>query len=182
MAMPPGMRKCVHFKRSVDPTKLSSLPIHGMWVLRGCWHIWASRPWPQPAWAMLYRSDKGITIVDSGRALEHMSLLTPATNLPVSADLSKWLRGCYENYRRKHTTSNRYWSCGGSIEDATGQPGRPIYGCEEPAERIRSAAEGARALPFRSFLLHVQKTIYMAVTIFERRSYVSRLIKRRGRC
>jgi 2-methylisocitrate lyase-like PEP mutase family enzyme len=37
---------------------------------------------------------------------------------------------------------------GGSIEDATGRPGDPIYDREHAAERIRAAVSAARALPF----------------------------------
>jgi 2-methylisocitrate lyase-like PEP mutase family enzyme len=37
---------------------------------------------------------------------------------------------------------------GGSIEDATGRSDKPIYEKDRAAERIRAAAEAARALPF----------------------------------
>jgi 2-methylisocitrate lyase-like PEP mutase family enzyme len=37
---------------------------------------------------------------------------------------------------------------GGSIEDSTGRPDDPIYEHEQAVERVRAAAEAARALPF----------------------------------
>ena len=37
---------------------------------------------------------------------------------------------------------------GGSIEDATGDPRRPIYDFPHAVERVAAAAEAARALPF----------------------------------
>jgi 2-methylisocitrate lyase-like PEP mutase family enzyme len=37
---------------------------------------------------------------------------------------------------------------GGSIEDSTGDPGRPIYDFQHAVERVAAAAEAARALPF----------------------------------
>jgi len=37
---------------------------------------------------------------------------------------------------------------GGSIEDATGDPSRPLYDFNHAVERVAAAAEAARALPF----------------------------------
>jgi 2-methylisocitrate lyase-like PEP mutase family enzyme len=37
---------------------------------------------------------------------------------------------------------------GGSIEDATGHPERPLYDFQHAVERVAAAAEAARALPF----------------------------------
>ena len=37
---------------------------------------------------------------------------------------------------------------GGSIEDATGDPQRPIYDFQQAVERVAAAAAAARALPF----------------------------------
>jgi hypothetical protein len=41
---------------------------------------------------------------------------------------------------------------GGSIEDSTGRPDRPIYEHAHAVERIRAAAEVVRALPFHFIL------------------------------
>jgi 2-methylisocitrate lyase-like PEP mutase family enzyme len=38
---------------------------------------------------------------------------------------------------------------GGSIEDATGNPDRPLYDFVHAVERVAAAAEAARALPFK---------------------------------
>ncbi|MBV8974982.1 MAG: isocitrate lyase/phosphoenolpyruvate mutase family protein, partial [Sinobacteraceae bacterium] len=38
---------------------------------------------------------------------------------------------------------------GGSIEDATGDKDRPLYGFDEAVERVAAAVEAARALPFK---------------------------------
>ena len=49
---------------------------------------------------------------------------------------------------------------GGSIEDATGHPADPIYPFELAKERIRAAAEVARALPF-PFMLTARADQYL---------------------
>ena len=50
---------------------------------------------------------------------------------------------------------------GGSIEDATGRAGDPIYAHVHAVERVHAAAEAARSLPFR-FTLTARSENYLA--------------------
>lgn len=81
-------------------------------------------------------------ILDNARAI------VGATGLPVSADLENGFgddpANCAETIRRAAQAG----LVGGSIEDATGRAGDPIYEFDFAVERVRAAAAAARALPF----------------------------------
>src|SRR5262245_52693804 len=81
-------------------------------------------------------------------ALEHSGAIVAATDLPVSADLEKGFgdspAAAAETIRRSAETG----LVGGSIEDATGDPARPLYDLGHATERVAAAVEAARALPF----------------------------------
>lgn len=80
--------------------------------------------------------------------IEHCRQLSAATDLPVSADLENCFAhdpaGAAETIR----LAARAGVVGGSIEDYTGDPSRPIYDFDLAVERVRAAAEAARALDF----------------------------------
>ncbi|HXJ33007.1 MAG TPA: isocitrate lyase/phosphoenolpyruvate mutase family protein [Candidatus Eisenbacteria bacterium] len=80
--------------------------------------------------------------------IAHVATIVAATPLPVSADLENGFGDdpatCAETIRRAAATG----LVGGSIEDATGRPGDPIYPKALAVERVRAAVEAARALPF----------------------------------
>jgi len=78
--------------------------------------------------------------VDREQALEHIATLVAATDLPVSADLENGFGDAPETVATGLV--------GGSIEDATGHADAPIYDIGLATERIRAAAEAARALPY----------------------------------
>jgi 2-methylisocitrate lyase-like PEP mutase family enzyme len=71
-----------------------------------------------------------------------------ATDLPVSADLEDGFdarpEACAETIRIAAETG----LVGGSIEDATGDAGDPIYDFRHAVERVAAAAEAAEGLPF----------------------------------
>lgn len=73
-----------------------------------------------------------------------------ATDLPVSADLEDGFGVSAEVCSETVAMACEVGLVGGSIEDATGDRGAPIYEFAQAVERIRAAAEAARA---RSFLL-----------------------------
>jgi 2-methylisocitrate lyase-like PEP mutase family enzyme len=81
-------------------------------------------------------------ILDNARAI------VEATGLPVSADLENGFgddpADCAETIRRAAQAG----LVGGSIEDATGRPGDPIYAFDHSVERVRAAVAAARQLPF----------------------------------
>ncbi|WBL31835.1 isocitrate lyase/phosphoenolpyruvate mutase family protein [Sinirhodobacter sp. HNIBRBA609] len=74
--------------------------------------------------------------------------IVAATDLPVSADLEDGFGAqpeiCAETIRMACDVG----LVGGSIEDATGEQGAPIYDLSQAVERIQAAAEVARGLPF----------------------------------
>ncbi len=85
-----------------------------------------------------------------GRAdmLAHIAAIAPATRLPVSADLENGYGDGPEAAAETIRLAAAAGAVGGSIEDATTRASDPIYELEDAADRIRAAAEAARALPF----------------------------------
>lgn len=81
--------------------------------------------------------------------LANAKAVADATDLPVAADLENGFAetpaGVAETIRLAGESAGL---AGGSIEDATGDPARPIYELAEAVERITAAAEAARALLF----------------------------------
>ena len=84
-----------------------------------------------------------------GRAemLANARAIVEATDLPVSADLENGFgddpAACAETIR----AASEIGLAGGSIEDASGDPARPIYDLAHAVERVAAAVEAARALP-----------------------------------
>jgi 2-methylisocitrate lyase-like PEP mutase family enzyme len=80
--------------------------------------------------------------------LAHTATIVSATDLPVSADLENGFgdepAAVAETVRRAAEVG----LVGCSIEDATMRPDDPIYDHDFAVERVRAAAEAARALPF----------------------------------
>lgn len=70
-----------------------------------------------------------------------------ATDLPVAADLENGFGDAPAAAAETIRLAGAAGLVGGSIEDATGDPSRPIYDLTHAAERIAAAAEAARALP-----------------------------------
>jgi 2-methylisocitrate lyase-like PEP mutase family enzyme len=78
----------------------------------------------------------------------HVSVLAAATELPLSADLENGFSDAPEGAAETIRLAAAAGAVGGSIEDATGSPERPIYEPGLAAERVRAAAERARGLGF----------------------------------
>ncbi len=81
-------------------------------------------------------------------ALAHAAGIVGATSLPVSADLENGFGDAPETAAETIRLAADAGLVGASIEDASGDPNRPIYDAALAAERIAAAAEAARALPF----------------------------------
>lgn len=80
--------------------------------------------------------------------IAHVAEIASATSLPVSADLQGGFGDAPECAAETIRLAAAAGAVGGSIEDSTNCAGDPIYEIEFAAERIRAAAEAARALPF----------------------------------
>jgi 2-methylisocitrate lyase-like PEP mutase family enzyme len=80
-------------------------------------------------------------------ALAHARAVVEATDLPVSADLEKGFGDAPEVVAETIRLAAEVGLAGGSIEDATGDKGRPLYDIRHATERVAAAAEAARALP-----------------------------------
>lgn len=93
----------------------------------------------------LGRLDGGVTLDEK---LEHCRALTAAVDIPVSADLENCFADDFEGIRRTITLAAEAGVVGGSIEDYTGDPSRPIYDFNLAVERVHAAVEAAEALDF----------------------------------
>jgi 2-methylisocitrate lyase-like PEP mutase family enzyme len=81
-------------------------------------------------------------------ALEHARAIVGATPLPVSADLENGFGDSPEAVALTVTLAAEAGLVGCSIEDATGDPDRPIYEFAQAVERVAAAVAAARALSF----------------------------------
>jgi 2-methylisocitrate lyase-like PEP mutase family enzyme len=90
----------------------------------------------------------------------HVSTIASSTDLPVSADLENGFGDGPETVAETIRLAAATGVVGGSIEDMSRQPGHPVYEREHAAERIRAAAEAARALPF-AFTLTARAENYL---------------------
>ncbi len=82
------------------------------------------------------------------RMLMHVAAMAGATELPVSADLENGFGDAPETAAETIRMAAEAGAVGGSIEDATGRSDEPIYERAYAVERVRAAAEAARALAF----------------------------------
>jgi 2-methylisocitrate lyase-like PEP mutase family enzyme len=94
------------------------------------------------------------------QAIAHASAIASASNLPVSGDLENGFGDDPEYVAETICLAAAAGLAGGSIEDMTRRADHPIYEKEYAAERIRAAAEAARALCF-SFPLTARAENYL---------------------
>ena len=91
----------------------------------------------------------GAGAVSREETLANAKAIADATDLPVAADLENGFgdapEAAAETIRLAGATAGLV---GGSIEDSTGDPARPIYEFQHAVERMSAAAQAARALPF----------------------------------
>lgn len=81
-------------------------------------------------------------------ALAHGRSIAAAVDIPVSADLEKGFGDAPEDAALTIRLAGEAGLVGGSIEDASGDPSKPIYEANLAAERVAAAADAAQALPF----------------------------------
>ena len=81
--------------------------------------------------------------------LANAKAIADATDLPVAADLENGFGHTPETAAETIRLAGEVAGLvGGSIEDSTGDPQRPIYDFQHAVERVAAAAAAARALPF----------------------------------
>ncbi|TCS09115.1 isocitrate lyase/phosphoenolpyruvate mutase family protein [Rhizobium sp. BK418] len=80
--------------------------------------------------------------------LDNAAEIVGASDLPVSADLEDGFGAAPEICAETIRLASAIGLVGGSIEDATGDPARPIYDLAQAVERVQAAAEASRKLPF----------------------------------
>jgi 2-methylisocitrate lyase-like PEP mutase family enzyme len=89
----------------------------------------------------------GTNGVSRAEVIENCRVIAAATDLPVNADLENG----YAHEPRAAAEIIRLAAAagisGGSIVDATGEAGKPIYDFQHAVERVQAAVEVARALP-----------------------------------
>ena len=90
----------------------------------------------------------GAGVVSRDDVLANCRMISEATDLPVNADLENG----YAHEPRKAAEMIRLAAeagvVGGSTEDASGDPQKPIYDFTLAVERVQAAVEVARSLPF----------------------------------
>jgi 2-methylisocitrate lyase-like PEP mutase family enzyme len=87
-------------------------------------------------------------MVTRQEALDHARVIVAATDLPVSADLEKGFDDAPEGVAETIRLAATVGLVGGSIEDFSGDPQRPLFDLNHARERVAAAAEAARKLPF----------------------------------
>jgi 2-methylisocitrate lyase-like PEP mutase family enzyme len=99
------------------------------------------------AFALAKRDGTGEVTRDE--TLANAKAIVDATDLPVAADLENGFghspEAAAETIRLAGEVAGLV---GGSIEDSTGDPSRPIYDFQHAVERVAAAVQAARALPF----------------------------------
>ena len=97
------------------------------------------------AFALGLRDGGGL---DREAAIANVRAIAGATDLPVSADLENCYADDPKVAAQTLVMAAEAGAVGGSIEDATGDPARPIYDFTLAVERVAAAVEAVRALPF----------------------------------
>lgn len=90
----------------------------------------------------------GDGVISRNENLANARAIVNATALPVSADLENGYGDEPEACAETILLAAQAGLSGGSIEDATGRPGDPIYPFELAVERIKAAVKAAHSLPF----------------------------------
>jgi 2-methylisocitrate lyase-like PEP mutase family enzyme len=90
----------------------------------------------------------GQNLVSLEDTLANIRLIAGAAGLPVSADLESGFGATPAQVGATIRRAAEAGAVGGSVEDATGDPGQPVRPLPEAAERVAAAAAAARALSF----------------------------------
>ena len=86
--------------------------------------------------------------ISRDESLAHARAIVIATDLPVSADLEKGFGDAPADAALTIRLAGEIGLVGGSIEDSTGNPEKPLFDFNHAVERVAAAAEAARKHPF----------------------------------
>ncbi|WP_323121316.1 isocitrate lyase/PEP mutase family protein [Burkholderia alba] len=128
----------------------------GTFIIPNPWDVGSARLLALAGFRALASSSSGYAYsrgiadnrVGRERMLAHLAELAAATDLPISADLENGFGDAPETVAETIRLAAQAGVVGGSIEDGTGRADAPIYTHAAAVERVRAAAEAARALPF----------------------------------
>jgi 2-methylisocitrate lyase-like PEP mutase family enzyme len=90
----------------------------------------------------------GAAAITRDDTLANARAIVEASDLPVSADLESGFGETPKAVAETIRLAAEVGLVGGSIEDATYDPQRPIYDIAQAVERVAAGIEAARALPF----------------------------------
>jgi len=125
----------------------------GSFIVGNAWDAGSARILAQLGYAALATSS-GACAGTLGRrdgrvtreeALAHARTIVEATDLPVSADLEKGFADAPGDAAQTYRLAGEIGLAGASIEDATGDPARPLFDFALAVERVAAAAETAKA-------------------------------------
>ena len=103
------------------------------------------------------RADYGVTREE---VMAHVRGVCAAVDIPVAADLENGFGLTPEDCALTIRLASGTGLCGGSIEDSTGDNRRPVHEKSAAVDRIRAAAEAARAAP-NGFLLTARAEAFL---------------------
>ena len=95
----------------------------------------------------------GTLAISREELLENCRLIADATDLPVSADLENCYADDPVEAAKMIAHAAEAGIVGGSIEDSTGNPAKPVYDFNHAVERVAAAVQVARKLPFHFTLV-----------------------------
>jgi 2-methylisocitrate lyase-like PEP mutase family enzyme len=130
----------------------------GAFIIPNPWNPGAARILESLGFEALATTSAGLAfsigVRDSAGALSRDDILgndrliAAATSLPVAGDLESGFGDAPEDCAETIRMASAAGLVGGSIEDVTGDPDKPIYDFALSVERIEAAAAQARTLPF----------------------------------
>lgn len=126
----------------------------GAFVIPNPWDIGSARLFEALGFEALATTSSGFAYslgrrdgqVSREEKLAHCRALCEASSLPVSADLEKCFSDDPKEAAETIALGAEAGLVGGSIEDATGDPTKPIYDFNHAVERVAAAAQVAKSL------------------------------------
>jgi 2-methylisocitrate lyase-like PEP mutase family enzyme len=128
----------------------------GAFVMPNPWDAGSARILAAEGFAALATTSAGLAFslgrrdgqASRAETLANAAAIVAATDLPVSADLENGFGHRPEDCAATLRDAIGTGLVGGSIEDASGDPARPIYDFAQAVERIAAAAEAVRGQSF----------------------------------
>jgi 2-methylisocitrate lyase-like PEP mutase family enzyme len=147
--------------QAVKAVEFAALHESGCFVIPNPWDIGSARILAGLGFKALTTTSAGFARsngvpdynVTRDMLIDHIRALSRATDLPLAADLENGFGHRPEDCAETIRLGAAAGLVGGSIEDFTGDSNDRFYGIEAAADRIRAAAEAARALPYRFMLV-----------------------------